>query len=206
VLSLIPRSPSIIFTLQLHLSPPNPFFRVTSHNRCNSYPGKPYFRGEISLTYGWFGWLLRFVPSFFPNAPKLMPSLQFPQTRSRPSLPPTFVNPFPWRHSTCAMATRYIFISVPRKSRKTTSIGWLLRWRPSCSTNTAVAPFNVERVLKNGKWFVELLILCSEYKSILNMYLHLYLKHCVRPHVAFSLILYRYMWCTLNWMYGIHVP
>ena len=72
-----------------------------------------------------------------------MPSLQFPPTRSRPSLPPVFVIPFPWRHSTCAIATRYIFISVRRKSRKTTCIGLLLRWRPSSSTNTAVAvPYN----------------------------------------------------------------
>jgi len=66
-----------------------------------------------------------------------MPSRQFPPTQyALPSLLSSS------SHSTCAIATRYIFISVPRKSRKTTCIGWLLRWRPSCSTNTAVAPKN----------------------------------------------------------------
>jgi len=90
---------------------------------------------------------LEFSASFFYHVPKVMPSLPFPSTRPRPSLPAVLAFPFQWRHSICAIATRHIFISVPRKSRKTTCMGWLLRWRPSCSTITrwsvtdrAVAP------------------------------------------------------------------
>jgi len=66
------------------------------------------------------------VTPFPPCCPRLAPS-------------------FRWRHSTCAVATRHIFISVPRTSRKTTFIAWQLRWRPSCSTNTAVAPLHTNK-------------------------------------------------------------
>ena len=69
-----------------------------------------------------------------------MPFLQFPPSRSRPSLPLSSHYPFRWRHATSAIATRYSFISVTRTSRTYSCIGWLLRWRPCWSTNTAVPP------------------------------------------------------------------
>ena len=68
MVSLTTRSPSNILTLRSLLSPPNPHFRVTSHNRCNSYPGEPYFSGEKSLKYGSFGWLLRWRPYWSPDS------------------------------------------------------------------------------------------------------------------------------------------